>query len=418
MLDLFYLAPDVSAAFINELAQRAWIAGADSVYVTVSERDLVDDRKLRTAIDAIHARDMRVILDPYIGGTFSSDEGDSAAPYLAAHPGDRSIAADGTPGNVPTVASPGYRARMADTLQALLAYDVDALLLDEPQLPQTATSFFPADQWATAEFQQRFGYPMSTTWTADVTSFRQAILADFIVTMLAAAESVRPDIPKILVAIDDRFNGADGYGTNDWHLLSNLPYLDEFATDPYVANANFLPNMAKLRSVDRPGLRLGMWSSAFNLGTNLADYDRIRDAINAEWIGGIEHISVWISETGFPNVFADLAIERMRQGFADPIGQLQEVATRREGIEIAGWALDRDTQAPIDVLVSIDGRPWGRVTADRHQPGLDRLFASHGSGHGFRALIPTDLVFHEVCVAADNVGRGIGPIPLGCQSGH
>ncbi len=97
-----------------------------------------------------------------------------------------------------------------------------------------------------------------------------------------------------------------------------------------------------------------------------------------------------------------------------PFGHLDAVVAVPGGFRAVGWVVDPDTAAPIEVTVSSEQRTVKGV-ADGDRPDL--VFATRGLGtrHGF------DVRFgglgpgpHQVCVWADNVGRGSRARALGC----
>lgn len=98
----------------------------------------------------------------------------------------------------------------------------------------------------------------------------------------------------------------------------------------------------------------------------------------------------------------------------DPFGHLDAVVAVPGGFRAIGWVVDPDTAAPIEVTVSSEQRTVKGV-ADIDRPDL--AFATRGMGirHGFNVhfggLGPGP---HQVCVWADNVGRGNRARALGC----
>lgn len=84
------------------------------------------------------------------------------------------------------------------------------------------------------------------------------------------------------------------------------------------------------------------------------------------------------------------------------------------GIETKGWAIDPNTTAPIQVIISIDGRNTV-LTADKTRLDVEKVFPGWGSEHGFSATLPASAGVHEVCVTFDNVGAG-NDANVGCRS--
>lgn len=94
-----------------------------------------------------------------------------------------------------------------------------------------------------------------------------------------------------------------------------------------------------------------------------------------------------------------------------PQGNLDSVIdTLDREIRVSGWAFDRDTDAPIQVHIYVNG--VGHVaTADQARPDL----ASAGlrTNSGFTAVIPSATGTYDVCAFAINVGSGANT-GIGC----
>ncbi|NNE74169.1 MAG: hypothetical protein HKN26_10930, partial [Acidimicrobiales bacterium] len=101
------------------------------------------------------------------------------------------------------------------------------------------------------------------------------------------------------------------------------------------------------------------------------------------------------------------------------VGHLDHVTSTPHGVRVAGWALDIDTNEPIPVEVSIDGR------APTHSPAFvdanhrrdDVAVAwNHGPNHGIATTVPMVRDGqHRVCVSARDTATG-APTELGCRS--
>ncbi|PFG34318.1 S8 family peptidase [Sanguibacter antarcticus] len=88
----------------------------------------------------------------------------------------------------------------------------------------------------------------------------------------------------------------------------------------------------------------------------------------------------------------------------DPIGT----------IAVRGWALDRDTTAPIGVHVYLDGVHTRTLFADGNRPDVGAAYGK-GSAHGFNVSMEAGAGTHEVCVYAINATLGTNPL-LGCRT--
>jgi hypothetical protein len=88
-----------------------------------------------------------------------------------------------------------------------------------------------------------------------------------------------------------------------------------------------------------------------------------------------------------------------------PIVRVESVTSTPTTVRAQGWALDRDTDQPIDVHVYIDGRGAGIFRADLDRPDVLEAYG-RGAEHGFDITVPTTPGQHELCLAGINVGAG------------
>ncbi|MCD9623583.1 glycoside hydrolase family 43 protein [Rhabdothermincola salaria] len=97
-----------------------------------------------------------------------------------------------------------------------------------------------------------------------------------------------------------------------------------------------------------------------------------------------------------------------------PVGSLDVVSGGPGSVRVAGWAVDPDTAASIDVHVYVDGRGYP-LRADRSRSDVGAAFPGYGSAHGFSVSVPASGGSHQVCAYAINVGSG-GNSLLGCRT--
>ncbi|MCD9623391.1 hypothetical protein [Rhabdothermincola salaria] len=97
-----------------------------------------------------------------------------------------------------------------------------------------------------------------------------------------------------------------------------------------------------------------------------------------------------------------------------PFGSLDVVRPVSGGVEVAGWAIDPDTSAAIDVHVYA-GSTGVAVRADRTRGDVGAAFPLYGSQHGYSARIETGAGPTTVCAYAINVGGGSN-VSLGCRT--
>ena len=72
---------------------------------------------------------------------------------------------------------------------------------------------------------------------------------------------------------------------------------------------------------------------------------------------------------------------------------------------MSGWALDRDTSAPITVSIA-DGANRTSVVANGERGDLAAVFPGLGTAHGFNTRISASPGVHQVCVTGINQGSG------------
>ena len=101
------------------------------------------------------------------------------------------------------------------------------------------------------------------------------------------------------------------------------------------------------------------------------------------------------------------------RGEHGPFGHVDEVTSNTsEGLRIRGWAIDPDTDRPINVRLLVDGQLREELTADLDRPDVG---ARHGYGnlHGFdvtlKPVVREGVEYNRrhtsVCVIGVNIGR-------------
>lgn len=96
------------------------------------------------------------------------------------------------------------------------------------------------------------------------------------------------------------------------------------------------------------------------------------------------------------------------------IGSVDAVTNVGYGFSVRGWALDPDTNAPINVHVYVDGFLMDGVRADQDRPDVGRAHGK-GSAHGFTYTERASQGRHEVCVYAIDFNGGANP-RIGCRT--
>jgi len=97
---------------------------------------------------------------------------------------------------------------------------------------------------------------------------------------------------------------------------------------------------------------------------------------------------------------------------ADPFGNVDVVRSGTDGIRVAGWAIDPNTNNPIEVHVYV-GTSGTPVVAERERVDLAGPFPGLGTRHGFDVVVP-GRTGQTVCLYAINAGPG-ATSTLGCR---
>ena len=88
------------------------------------------------------------------------------------------------------------------------------------------------------------------------------------------------------------------------------------------------------------------------------------------------------------------------------LGVLESLRAQPGAIRVAGWVLDVDTTAPVDVHVYVDGRGAANVPADRPRPDVAAAVPGAGPATGFDLTLPVAAGDHRVAVFAINEAGG------------
>ena len=97
-----------------------------------------------------------------------------------------------------------------------------------------------------------------------------------------------------------------------------------------------------------------------------------------------------------------------------PFGALDVAAPVAGGLRVAGWAIDPDTAASIDVHVYVDGSGKA-TTASGRRDDVAAALAGYGSAHGYDVTVPASAGAHQVCTYGINVATGSNSL-LGCRT--
>ncbi|GIG20189.1 hypothetical protein Cch01nite_09130 [Cellulomonas chitinilytica] len=97
-----------------------------------------------------------------------------------------------------------------------------------------------------------------------------------------------------------------------------------------------------------------------------------------------------------------------------PVGAWEGLESTPSTVTVSGWALDRQTTAPLLVDVVVDGRVTV-ATADRTRTDVGAAYPAAGPAHGFAVTLPVPAGRHVVCVDMVRPGS-TGVVSLGCRA--
>jgi hypothetical protein len=89
-----------------------------------------------------------------------------------------------------------------------------------------------------------------------------------------------------------------------------------------------------------------------------------------------------------------------------PFGSVDVVSRTGGGIRVAGWAIDPDTTAPVEMHVYIDGVGTSGILANLSRPDVASVYPVYGNNHGFEVVLAASGAPHDVCVFAIDQGLG------------
>ncbi|QCR43887.1 hypothetical protein C1N91_10420 [Curtobacterium sp. SGAir0471] len=97
-----------------------------------------------------------------------------------------------------------------------------------------------------------------------------------------------------------------------------------------------------------------------------------------------------------------------------PIGSFDSAMGVSGGVRVTGWAIDKDTTAPIVVAVYVDGAGYP-IRANTNRSDIARAYPAYGAAHGFDSTVPASSGKHSVCAYAIDSAGGDNAV-LGCKA--
>lgn len=97
-----------------------------------------------------------------------------------------------------------------------------------------------------------------------------------------------------------------------------------------------------------------------------------------------------------------------------PVGTLETAQPLPGAVRLTGWALDGNSDAPVDLHFYADGQFLGYGRADDHHPEVAATYPWAGPNRGFSETFPLGPGRHTICAFAINIGLGDQNPQLGC----
>ncbi|HEX6701041.1 MAG TPA: hypothetical protein VF101_09960, partial [Gaiellaceae bacterium] len=281
---------------LEDIAER----GYTDVLHTFSENDLAYYRgTMADIVRASHDLGLEVQMAPWgLGRTFG---GEAESRFVTMRPEACQELDDGRRVATGCLNNESYRAFCRAWADAAIEAGADHVFWDEPHwtVPEHVGVVDDPARWACRcdvcrrLFEERHGEPMPAELTAEVLSFREASLVDFLRDMLA---HVGGHGGRSTICLLPLVEGS--HGVSDWDAVASLPGLDTLATDPYWKNfdeepADFVGRFARLVShtAAQHGVRAQLWVPSF--GLTREDVPDLEAAIESARSAGIDDLWTW-----------------------------------------------------------------------------------------------------------------------------
>jgi SpoIID/LytB domain protein len=101
-----------------------------------------------------------------------------------------------------------------------------------------------------------------------------------------------------------------------------------------------------------------------------------------------------------------LACRTLTVPTGSPVGTIDVATVANGSLRVAGWAIDPDTAASIDVHVYADGRVVGGALAANPRADVASALPGYGEAHGFDLTVAAPASTQQVCIYGINLGAG------------
>jgi hypothetical protein len=120
---------------------------------------------------------------------------------------------------------------------------------------------------------------------------------------------------------------------------------------------------------------------------------------------GTHDVCVFAINEG-PGASTLMQCRRVSSPSGPPFGSVDVASAAPGGVRVAGWTIDPDTPAPVEMHVYIDGVGTSGIMANQSRTDVAGVYPLYGPDHGFDAALPASAGGHDVCVFAINQGVG------------
>ena len=267
---------------------------------TFSETDLsYYTRTMKDIVQASHDLGLEVYMDPWgVGGVFG---GEALSRFTTENLDDRQMLIDGRSAPAACMNSSNFRSFMKVWIDAASECGSDIVFWDEPHFYMVDWFMEDAktENWAcccpTCQdlFQGKYGRPMPEDMDDQVIEFREQTVVDFFSEMGDYAKSCGLKNALCVLPHEDSARGV-----SKWELLTAIPSLDIFGTDPYWAIRGYsvepyVRDMTiRARALcDKYNLELQMWVLAFLIPEGRED--EVIQATEIFYEEGVRNIAAW-----------------------------------------------------------------------------------------------------------------------------
>lgn len=98
-----------------------------------------------------------------------------------------------------------------------------------------------------------------------------------------------------------------------------------------------------------------------------------------------------------------------------PVGALESAVPLPGAVRLSGWALDGNSDSPVDLHFYANGVFLGLGRADESRPDIAAAYPSAGGNRGYEETFALGPGRHTICAFAINIGPGDANPQLGCM---